>query len=435
MQAEIIAVGTELLLGDILNTNAQFLSKELASLGINVHFQSVVGDNANRLKSVVENAMNRCDLLVFSGGLGPTEDDLTKQTVCDAFDDVLQLDEDELNKIQGFFTCWGRTMPENNYRQAMLPTKGRKIINNNGTAPGAIFEKDGKYAVLLPGPPRELELMFKEGVKPWLETLTDSVMHSSVLRFSGIGESHLEPKVKDFLNANNPTCALYAKPGEVIIRITAKAKTKQEAAEMCDKTADDLYACVGEYIYAKDVSCIEEVIIKELKNNNKSLAVAESCTGGLLAKRITDLPGASEVFGYGVITYSNDAKQKLLNVKSETLEKYGAVSPQTAAEMAEGVRELANSNIGVAITGIAGPGGGTKEKPVGTVFVGASDGTNVYIQKISITDRTRDMVRNFTVQYTMDIIRRMAIETNQPLCQKFALGQEINWKIEDKKDL
>ncbi len=435
LKAQIIAVGTELLLGDILNTNAQYLSKQLALLGIDVHFQSVVGDNAYRLKNVVENALKNCDLLVFSGGLGPTEDDLTKQTVCDAFGDTLSLDKEELDKIEKFFAKWGRTMPDNNIKQAMLPTKGRKIINNNGTAPGAIFENNGKYAVLLPGPPRELQLMFENEVKPWLLKLSDNVMHSTVLRVSGIGESHLEPIIKHLLLESNPTAALYAKPGEVVIRITAKAKTKQKAVEMCDVTAQKFYDIIGEHIYARDVLCMEELIVKELSKRKKTLAIAESCTGGLLSQRITEIAGASEVFGYGVVTYSNEAKMNLLSVKNETLQEYGAVSAQTAAQMAQGVRRLANADIGIAITGIAGPGGGTPEKPVGTVFVAACDENYIYIQKIAVTNRTRESVRLFTVQYALDIIRRMAIETQQPLCQKFKINSEIIFVEENKKDL
>ncbi len=435
MKAEIIAVGTELLLGDILNTNAQFLSKELAHLGIDVHFQSVVGDNEMRLKSVVEHALKRCDLLMFSGGLGPTQDDLTKQTVCKVFDDELKLDEEELGKIRAFFAKWKRTMPENNISQAMLPVRGRKIVNNNGTAPGAIFEKDGKYAVLLPGPPRELQLMFNEQVKPWLSSLSDSVMHSCVLRVCGIGESHLEPKINHLLESENPTAALYAKPGEVTIRITAKAKTLQMAKEMCDKSAAVFYDVVGEYVYAKDALNMEEVIVSEFIKRKKTLAIAESCTGGLIAQRITSIAGASEILGYGVITYSNEAKQKMLNVKSDTLSKYGAVSAQTAAQMACGVMQLANSDIGVAITGIAGPGGGTPEKPVGTVFVAVCNSEDVFVQKLSITGRTRESVRLFTAQYALDNVRRMVVGDNQPKCQKFKVGDEIIWADEKEVDL
>ena len=240
MEAEIIAVGTELLLGDILNTNAQFLSRELAALGITVHFQTVVGDNPARLESVVRQARGRSDLLVFSGGLGPTEDDLTKQTVARAFGDTLRFDEAELEKIRAFFTAWGRTMPENNKKQAMVPTHGRKIPNANGTAPGMIFEDQaapGKYAVLLPGPPKELQPMFLNSVKPWLAAMSDSVLHSVTLRVTGVGESHLESRIGHLLENANPTAAVYAKTAEVVIRITAKAASEDEARRMCSDYA------------------------------------------------------------------------------------------------------------------------------------------------------------------------------------------------------
>jgi len=267
MEAEIIAVGTELLLGDILNTNAQFLSRELAALGITVHFQTVVGDNPARLESVVRQARGRSDLLVFSGGLGPTEDDLTKQTVARAFGDTLRFDEAELEKIRAFFTAWGRTMPENNKKQAMVPTHGRKIPNANGTAPGMIFEDQaapGKYAVLLPGPPKELQPMFLNSVKPWLAAMSDSVLHSVTLRVTGVGESHLESRIGHLLENANPTAAVYAKTAEVVIRITAKAASENEARRMCLDYAKHFYDILGDCVYAMDADSLEEVVVKEL---------------------------------------------------------------------------------------------------------------------------------------------------------------------------
>lgn len=260
MEAEIIAVGTELLLGDILNTNAQFLSRELAALGVNVHFQSVVGDNPARLASVVEQGKARSDLLVFSGGLGPTDDDLTKQTVARVFGDALRFDEEEYERIRAFFSKWGRTMPENNKKQAYVPVNGQKLVNHNGTAPGMIFESDGKYAVLLPGPPSELQPMFLESVKPWLAAQSGAVLHSTVLRVAGIGESHLESRVAHLLAGENPTAALYAKTAEVIVRITARAKTEAEAETMCDEMAQQFITLLGDAVYARDADSIEEVL-------------------------------------------------------------------------------------------------------------------------------------------------------------------------------
>ena len=307
MTAEIIAVGTELLLGDILNTNAQFLSQQLAQLGVTVHFQSVVGDNPARLESVVRLAMQRSDLLVFSGGLGPTDDDLTKQTVARAFEDELRLDGEELARIRAFFTAWGRTMPPNNEKQAYVPVRGRKLHNANGTAPGMLFEAKagGKWAVLLPGPPAELQPMFLNEVRPWLAGLTNCALHSLTLRVAGIGESHLEGKVAHLLSGENPTAALYAKTGEVFIRITAKARDAAAAAAMCRALAGEFYAVLGDAVYGEDGETLAAAVVHALQKTGATAATAESCTGGLVSAALTDVPGASEVFGFGACTYSN----------------------------------------------------------------------------------------------------------------------------------
>ncbi|MEG2165543.1 MAG: competence/damage-inducible protein A [Ruthenibacterium sp.] len=420
MEAEIIAVGTELLLGDILNTNAQYLSKELAELGISVHFQTVVGDNPARLQSVLRQAMSRSDLLLLSGGLGPTEDDLTKQTVAAAFGDTLRYDAEEARKIEAFFTAWHRTMPENNRKQAMVPTNGRKIENANGTAPGMIFEKDGKIAILLPGPPKELMPMFADSVKPFLLQKSDSVLYSTTLRVIGIGESHLETMVAPLLAQTNPTAALYAKTAEVVVRITAKAATLTAAQQLCEKTVDDFYAILGDCIYARDGDSLADTVVQLLAERQKTLATAESCTGGLLSKRITEISGASAVFHLGVCTYANEMKAQILGVKAETLEQYGAVSSETAAEMATGVRKLAHADFGVSITGIAGPTGGTPDKPVGTVYLAAACADTVYVQKLMIVNRTRDTVRQSASQQALDMVRRLALHLEQPVCQAFS---------------
>ena len=421
MEAEIIAVGTELLLGDILNTNAQYLSRALASLGINVHFQSVVGDNPARLRSVVELALSRSDLLVFSGGLGPTDDDLTKQTVAQAFGDTLRFDAEECAKIEAFFTAWGRTMPENNKKQAMVPTRGRKLPNANGTAPGMLFEADGKYAVLLPGPPKELVPMFEQQVKPWLASLSDSVLYSTTLRVVGIGESHLETKVAPLLQCQNPTAALYAKTAEVVVRITAKAQTQAAAKAMCDESAGEFYDLLGDAVYGRDLENLETAVVQALAQNGKTVALAESCTGGLLGARLTSVSGASAVLGFGMVTYSNEAKQKLLGVQAETLAQYGAVSGETAAEMAAGARRTAGADFGVSLTGIAGPTGGTPQKPVGTVYIAVADAAAVWVQKLVVTGRTRDTVRGNATQTALEMLRRLALGLPQPAAQKFSL--------------
>ncbi len=421
MEAEIIAVGTELLLGDILNTNAQYLSRALANLGINVHFQSVVGDNPARLRSVVELALSRSDLLVFSGGLGPTEDDLTKQTVAEAFGDTLRFDAQECAKIEAFFAAWGRTMPENNKKQAMVPVRGRKLLNANGTAPGMLFERDGKYAVLLPGPPKELVPMFEQQVKPWLASLSENVLYSTTLRVVGVGESHLEAKVAPLLESTNPTAALYAKTAEVVVRITAKAHTQAAAKAMCDALAGKFEAILGDAIYGRDVENLETAVVQALAARGKTVALAESCTGGLLGARLTSVSGASAVLGFGMVTYSNEAKQKLLGVRAETLAQYGAVSGETAAEMAVGARRTAGADFGVSLTGIAGPTGGTPEKPVGTVYIAAADETTVYVHKLVVTGRPRETVRANAVQTALAMLRRLALDLPQPAAQKFSI--------------
>ena len=421
MTAEIIAVGTELLLGDILNTNAQFLSQQLAQLGVTVHFQSVVGDNPARLESVVRLAMQRSDLLVFSGGLGPTDDDLTKQTVARAFEDELRFDEEELARIRAFFAAWGRTMPPNNEKQAYVPVRGRKLHNANGTAPGMLFEAKagGKWAVLLPGPPKELQPMFLNSVKPWLAAMSDSVLHSVTLRVTGVGESHLESRIGHLLENANPTAAVYAKTAEVVIRITAKAASENEARRMCLDYAKHFYDILGDCVYAMDADSLEEVVVKELAARGLTVATAESCTGGMLSQRITAVPGASGVFAYGACTYANDIKEKMLGVRHETLEAYGAVSPETAAEMARGVRKAAGADFGVGITGIAGPGGGTPEKPVGLVYLAACSADTVYVQKLVITGRTREVVRLSSTQHALEMVRRLALGLPQPACTAF----------------
>ena len=424
MEAEIIAVGTELLLGDILNTNAQFLSRELAALGTTVHFQTVVGDNPARLESVVRQARGRSDLLVFSGGLGPTEDDLTKQTVARAFGRhaTAALMKRSWRRSARFSRHGAARCPKTTKKQAMVPTHGRKIPNANGTAPGMIFEDQaapGKYAVLLPGPPKELQPMFLNSVKPWLAAMSDSVLHSVTLRVTGVGESHLESRIGHLLENANPTAAVYAKTAEVVIRITAKAASENEARRMCLDYAKHFYDILGDCVYAMDADSLEEVVVKELAARGLTVATAESCTGGMLSQRITAVPGASGVFAYGACTYANDIKEKMLGVRHETLEAYGAVSPETAAEMARGVRKAAGADFGVGITGIAGPGGGTPEKPVGLVYLAACSADTVYVQKLVITGRTREVVRLSSTQHALEMVRRLALGLPQPACTAF----------------
>lgn len=403
MNAEIISVGTELLLGQIVNTDAKFIAEELASAGINLFYTTVVGDNAERLKNAVDIAFSRAELVIFTGGLGPTCDDITKETVAEYFGLETVCDEYSLNKIKAFFDKINKKMTDNNVKQAYMP-HGAKILENfHGTAPGCIIEKNGKIAVMIPGPPSEAEPMFKNRVMPYLMGKSGNVILSKTVKTFGIGESALEDSVKDLAENKNPTLAPYAKTGEAELRITAKAANKEEAENLIGDMLEKVKERVGEYIYGYDDETLNSAVYKYLKNNGLTLSTAESCTGGLLADAIVKIPGSSGVFGYGAVTYANEAKMKILGVKSETLEKYGAVSPQTAKEMAEGIRKLSGSDLGAATTGIAGPDGGTAEKPVGLVYIAVADGKETRIKKLDLSGN-REKIRILAVKNVLRMI-------------------------------
>ena len=371
MKAEIIAVGTEILLGDILNTNAQFLSKELASLGIDVYYQSVVGDNEYRLLNIFEESLNRSDIIITTGGLGPTKDDLTKEVAAKYFEQELVLDKYSWDKIKTYFEKIGKVVTINNKKQAYFPKEAIILENNNGTAPGAIFKKNNKIIIILPGPPKEMQAMYNESVKPYLKNLSKEVMVSKTLKFCGIGESYLEEKLIDLIKEqSNPTIAPYAKESEVTLRITAKAKDEKEAINLINPIVSEIQNRIGDYLYSVDDKNLEDVLVEDLIKKNLTISVAESCTGGMVSSTIINYPGVSSVFVEGCVTYSNEAKMKSLNVKKETLDKYGAVSKETAMEMAYGIAQRHKTNIGISTTGIAGPEGGSEEKPVGLVYFG-----------------------------------------------------------------
>ena len=417
MTAEIISVGTELLLGNILNTNAQYLSRELADLGITVQRESTIGDNHGRLADFVNEARSRCDLLVFTGGLGPTADDLTKETVAACFGDELAFDEAEWDKITSYFARTGRETTPNNRKQAMVPTKGHKIINNHGTAPGAWFEQDGRCAVLMPGVPHEMKAMWTESVRPLLMERQNCTLHSVTLRVLG-GESDIEYKVRDLLENPNPTAAIYAKTGEVQIRITARAASHAEGEKACRAYAEHFRAILGDVIYGEDANDLEHTLVQTLAEKGLTVATAESCTGGLVSQRITRVPGSSEVFGFGFCTYANEAKHKLLGVSEKTLATVGAVSWQTAAQMAMGAARVSGADIAVSLTGIAGPGGGTAEKPVGLVYVGAVRGEDVYVAKLLLGNRDRQSIRTGAANRALDFARRLALGLPMPGADK-----------------
>ncbi len=398
--AEILCIGTELLLGDIVNTNAAYLSQKLASLGIGVYRQSVVGDNPERLKVALKEALSRADLVITSGGLGPTYDDLTKETVAEHFGRSMHMDEAVLGEIERYFTNrYGDVcrMTPNNRKQALVPDGAIVLKNPNGTAPGIAIEGEGgKTVILLPGPPREFEPMVDDQVLPYLARRRGEVFFSRNIHIMGMGESAIENELKELMQTSvNPTVAPYAKDGECRLRITARAADSESAAAMCDAVVERIYqSAVGEHIYGVDVEKIEKALVTALTEKGLTISCAESCTGGLIAKRITDVGGASAVFLGGVVTYTNQMKECLLGVEHEVLERYTAVSEPVAAEMAEGVRTRLGTDIGISTTGYAGPGGGDGENPVGTVYVGVSTAAGTKVTRFSFSGmRSREYVR------------------------------------------
>ncbi|MGN1098390.1 MAG: competence/damage-inducible protein A [Clostridia bacterium] len=407
LTAEVIAVGTELLMGQIVNTNAQFISEKLAELGVSVLYQTVVGDNPERLRAVVEQGKSRSDILVFTGGLGPTDDDLTKETIASVFGKTLELHEPSLEIMKKYVAGWDKNMPANNIKQAYLPKDGIVIPNHNGTAPGCIMEDGSKAAILLPGPPSEMKPMFEETVMPYLRSKSEYSLYSRVLRIFGIGESAAALQIDDMIkNQTNPTIAPYAKEAEVTFRITAMAKNEEEAEEILRPTVERMYREFGDHIYAEgDDASMVSTVVELLRQKGKTLATAESCTGGMIGRQITSVPGASQVYGFGFITYANEAKEKLLGVKRETLAAHGAVSPETAREMAEGARRVSGADIAVAVTGIAGPDGGTPEKPVGLVYVGISSESGTRAVKLNLSGN-RERIRIRTCLHALDLVRR-----------------------------
>jgi nicotinamide-nucleotide amidase len=371
MKAEIIAVGTELLLGQIVNTDAQIISSRLSSLGIDVFYHTAVGDNSARLAAALKAALSRSDLVITTGGLGPTMDDLTKETVAEVLGLDMVLNAAEMAKLEQRFAGRGSPMPPNNRKQAMIPDGARVVPNHNGTAPGVIVEKDQKIIVVLPGPPRELLPMLEETVLPYLadKAGAGTVIKSRVLKLCGIGESAVEEEIKDILREqSNPTLATLA-GAEMTLRITAKAKDENAAVAMIAGAERKVRQRLGDYIYGADDDTLESAVGGLLREKQLTLALAESCTGGAIANRITNIPGSSDYFITSIVSYSNDAKTKFLNVPAAILATHGAVSRETAEGMAVGVRRLSGASVALAVTGIAGPGGATATKPVGLVYV------------------------------------------------------------------
>ena len=405
MNAELIAVGTEILLGEIVNTDAQVISQGLSELGINVYYQTVVGDNPQRLERAIREAKDRADVIITTGGLGPTLDDLTKETLASVFGKKMVLHQPSLDRIKDFFQKIGREMTPNNEKQAWLPEGCTVFVNEWGTAPGCGFEADGKHVLMLPGPPRECNPMWEQCAKPYLYPLAGGCIVSHSVRVFGLGESAMEDRLHDLMaSMTNPTIAPYAKTSECFARVTAKAATDPEEEGLLARVVARVVELLGADVYGVDVDSLEQVVGDGLRSRGLTLAVAESCSGGLLSKRITDLPGASDYYKGGVCSYTNEVKMKLLGVQKETLDRYGAVSAQTAEEMAAGVARILGTDVGVGITGNAGPGA-SEEKEVGLVYI------SVYFQGERITRKTtntlgRDRVRNQAASNALDLIRR-----------------------------
>ncbi len=389
-RAEILCVGTELLIGDIINTNAAYLSRRLAGLGIGVYRQAVVGDNPARLSADLTEALSRSDLVVMSGGLGPTCDDLTKETVAALFGRKMEMHAPSLARIKSYFAATGREMTDNNKKQAMMPQGAVVFDNDYGTAPALALENDeGKVVVMLPGPPRELEPLFREKVEPYLHDRCAAILFSRNLHFCGIGESSLEAMIPSaFLDSPNPTVAPYCATGEVRLRVTAKAGDQTSAAALCDAMIERLMTLpFAPYIYGTDIPNPETGLVKMLQKAGMTVATAESCTGGLIAKRLTDVPGASGSVAGGAVTYQTREKEAVLGVPTTLIEAHTVVSDPVARAMAEGALRVFDTDMAIATTGVAGPGGGTEKDPVGTVYIAVAVKGRTASERLSLSPK------------------------------------------------
>ena len=412
MVVELISVGTELLLGNIVNTNTQFLAEKCALLGLTMYHQVTVGDNHDRLAEVIRTALKRSDVIILTGGLGPTEDDLTKEVCAEVMGFPLVEDTHTHERIEEYFrNNIYKVIPDNNWKQAIVPAGCIVLDNDNGTAPGLILEKYGKSAILLPGPPNELYPLFMNQVYPYLQKLQPEVIRSQMVKICGVGESQVEDKILDLIDKQqNPTIATYAKTGEVHIRVTAKAATEEDAKKLVKPVVKEIKNRFGDYVYStKEEETLEQAVVRLLKKYELTVTTAESCTGGLLAGRIINVPGASEVYNEGFITYSNKAKRKYLDVSKSTLKKYGAVSEQTAREMATGGVFATDSDASVAVTGLAGPDGGSEEKPVGLVYIATYMKDKVNVQKYQFKGN-RAKIREQAVVKGLDLLRRSILD-------------------------
>ena len=407
MKTAILSVGTEILFGQIVNTNTVYLSQQMNMLGFDVMYHYTVGDNPKRVEEMIDLAFQDCDLILTTGGLGPTQDDLTKEVACKALDDTLVMMDDVLEEITKYFKTLGREMTENNKKQAIMPSRATVFHNDAGTAPGFALEKGGKYIICMPGPPREMKRMFQKSVVPFLQSMIDGALYYRQIRFFGIGESMLETQLLDLIdNQTDPTLATYAKEGECSLRIASKRATEEEAEHAVDEMLEKVKERVGHYIYSCDDEELAQVVADRLMEQGLTLSSAESCTGGMFASTMTDIPGISQCFDRGLVTYSNQAKIEELGVSAGTLEKFGAVSEETALEMVEGLKRVSGSDVCISVTGIAGPGGGSEEKPVGLVYIGFSYGDKKICKKIQMRNVNRSWNRHYTLLCMLNVIYR-----------------------------
>ena len=412
MNGEIICVGTELLLGDTLNTNAHFLAKELSALGINIYHQTTVGDNAVRLKAALGEAISRSEIIFFTGGLGPTKDDITKETIAAALGISMFEDAQTLKRIEDYFSRVGREMSETNKKQAQIPSGATIFQNDNGTAPGLALAAKSQVIIMLPGPPSELVPMFEKSVKPFLSAFCNTTIVSHNIRLFGIGESVAAEKLGDLLDGSNPTVAPYAGTGEVTIRVSAAAKNKEEADAICAPAIAQIKEILGQYIYGIDIENLQEALVNTLKENHQKIATAESCTAGLLSKKLTEVSGSSGIFDMGIVAYANSVKTDTLGVPADIIARYGAVSPQTAAGMALGIRKAGRADIGVSITGIAGPDS-SENKPVGLVYIAACDSENVYVKRLLLgrgNGEDREYIREVSAKSALSLALTIAAD-------------------------
>lgn len=410
MNCEIISVGTELLLGQIANTDAQFISRELAALGVNVFFHTAVGDNGKRFGECLSRAYSRSDLIIITGGLGPTLDDLTKETIASSLNLDMVLYPNVKEKLAEYFK--DREMTPNNLRQAYFPEGTYLIKNNNGTAPGGIINHKDKIVIFLPGPPKELIPMLNETVVPYIKRLSGEKIKSKVIKIFGLGESKVESMVMDLIkNQSNPTIAPLINDGDVTLRITAKGSDENELDSMIDGVEAKIKGILGDYVYGINDDTLHKVVVKMLIDRKLTLGTAESCTGGMLGSRITEIPGSSAIYKFGAVTYSNEAKVKILNVNQQTLDSFGAVSEQTAKEMAQGIIKVGNTDLGISITGIAGPGGGTEQKPVGLVYIALAYKDFLKCDKF-LFNGNREKNRLLACKNALDMIRRFVTNLN-----------------------